>query len=68
MFTHHQMTIVVDTEIPIGMSHKRMIVSFLVVLIFGTIHKHDFYQPSFPGSSIAKDGPREPWHDIHCRL
>ncbi|KAH0695134.1 hypothetical protein KY285_022231 [Solanum tuberosum] len=53
MFTHHQMTIVIDIEIPRGMSHKRMI---------------DFYQPSFPGSSIAKDGPREPWHDIHCRL
>ncbi|WMV25529.1 hypothetical protein MTR67_018914 [Solanum verrucosum] len=45
MFTHHQMMIVVDTEIPRGMSHKRMI-----------------------GSSIAKDGPKEPWHDIHCRL
>ncbi|KAK4727914.1 hypothetical protein R3W88_032831 [Solanum pinnatisectum] len=84
MFTHHQKTIVVDTEIPGGMSHKRMIVSFLggidlcdgrydtrdhsLFRTLDTVHKQDFYQPSFPGSSIAKGGPREPWHDIHCRL
>ncbi|XP_055802613.1 phospholipase D alpha 1-like [Solanum dulcamara] len=84
MFTHHQKTIVVDTEIPGGMSHKRMIVSFLggidlcngrydsrdhsLFRTLDTVHKQDFYQPCFPGSSIAKGGPREPWHDIHCKL
>ncbi|KAK4733861.1 hypothetical protein R3W88_008122 [Solanum pinnatisectum] len=74
MFTHHQKTIVVDAEIPGGMSHKRMIVSFLggidlcdgrydtrdrsLFRTIDTIHKQDFYQPSFPGSSIAKgEGP-----------
>lgn len=34
----------------------------------GTVHRSDFHQPNFPGSSIQKGGPREPWHDIHCRL
>ncbi|XP_042518683.1 phospholipase D alpha 1-like [Macadamia integrifolia] len=33
-----------------------------------TAHHDDFHQPSFKGSSIHKGGPREPWHDIHCRL
>ncbi|XP_009758055.1 phospholipase D alpha 1-like [Nicotiana sylvestris] len=84
MFTHHQKTIVVDSEIPGGMSQKRMIVSFLggidlcdgrydtrehsLFRTLDTVHKQDFHQPNFPGSSIAKGGPREPWHDIHCRL
>lgn len=34
----------------------------------GTTHSNDFHQPNFPGASIQKGGPREPWHDIHCRL
>ncbi|KAJ4954183.1 hypothetical protein NE237_031015 [Protea cynaroides] len=33
-----------------------------------TVHHDDFHQPNFKGSSIYKGGPREPWHDIHCRL
>lgn len=33
-----------------------------------TTHYDDFHQPNFVGSSIKKGGPREPWHDIHCRL
>ncbi|XP_057728813.1 phospholipase D alpha 1-like [Arachis stenosperma] len=34
----------------------------------GTVHHNDFRQPNFEGASIDKGGPREPWHDIHCRL
>ncbi|KAJ4788522.1 Phospholipase D [Rhynchospora pubera] len=33
-----------------------------------TTHHDDFHQPNFAGSSINKGGPREPWHDIHCRI
>ncbi|XP_057968020.1 phospholipase D alpha 1-like isoform X2 [Malania oleifera] len=33
-----------------------------------TTHNDDFHQPNFAGSSISKGGPREPWHDVHCRL
>ncbi|KAI3442154.1 Phospholipase D [Psidium guajava] len=32
------------------------------------IHRNDFHQPNFQGASIKKGGPREPWHDVHCRL
>ncbi|CAA6666405.1 unnamed protein product [Spirodela intermedia] len=31
-------------------------------------HHDDFHQPNFTGASVAKGGPREPWHDIHSRL
>lgn len=83
MFTHHQKTIIVDaeSEIPGGM---RRIVSFLGGIdlcdgrydtrnhpLFGTlktVHNQDFHQPNFPGASIQKGGPREPWHDIHCKI
>lgn len=35
-----------------------------------TAHRRDFHQPNFAGAgaSLRKGGPREPWHDIHCRL
>ncbi|XP_042488526.1 phospholipase D alpha 1-like [Macadamia integrifolia] len=64
--------------------HKRRIVSFVggidlcggrydtpfhsLFRTLNTIHHDDFHQPNFKGSSIQKGGPREPWHDIHCRL
>lgn len=65
-------------------SQKRRIVSFVGGIdlcagrydtqnhsLFGTLnttHHNDFHQPNFPGSSLQKGGPREPWHDIHCRV
>jgi len=83
MFTHHQKTIVVDSEVD-GSLTKRRIVSFLGGIdlcdgrydtvehpLFGTlnsVHANDFHQPNFDGASIKKGGPREPWHDIHCKL
>ncbi|KAL0762104.1 hypothetical protein Bca101_078254 [Brassica carinata] len=83
MFTHHQKTIVVDAEVD-GLKTRRRIVSFLGGIdlcdgrydteehpLFGTlnnVHSNDFHQPNFDGASIKKGGPREPWHDIHCRL
>ncbi|KAI8547503.1 hypothetical protein RHMOL_Rhmol07G0200900 [Rhododendron molle] len=84
MFTHHQKTVVVDSEVPGEGSQKRRIVCFVGGIdlcggrydtpyhsLFSTlnsIHEVDFHQPNFMGSSIAKGGPREPWHDIHCKL
>lgn len=82
MFTHHQKTVVVDSEVQ-G-SQKRRVVSFVGGIdlcdgrydtlehpLFGTLtttHNNDFHQPNFPDASIKKGGPREPWHDIHCKL
>ncbi|XXG45716.1 hypothetical protein AAC387_Pa02g0719 [Persea americana] len=86
MFSHHQKTLVVDSEAVPSQPHKRRIVSFVGGIdltqgrydtqshsLFGTLnpnnpHHNDFYQPSFSSSSIQKGGPRQPWHDIHCRL
>lgn len=67
-----------------GVNEKRRIVSFLggidlcdgrydtrshsLFRTLDSVHKDDFHQPNFPKSSIRKGGPREPWHDIHCRL
>jgi phospholipase D1/2 len=85
MFTHHQKTVVVDSEITGGdPSQKRRIVSFVggidlcdgrydtqkhpLFSTLGTTHQKDFHQPNFAGFSIRKGGPREPWHDIHCKL
>ncbi|ONH98333.1 hypothetical protein PRUPE_7G243800 [Prunus persica] len=84
MFTHHQKIVVVDSELPNGGLEKRRIVSFIggidlcdgrydtpshpIFRTLGTTHKNDLHQPNFAGASITKGGPREPWHDIHCRL
>lgn len=84
MFTHHQKTVIVDSENPEGVSGKRTVVSFIGGIdlcdgrydtqrhpLFETlknVHHDDFHQPNFKGSSIEKGGPREPWHDIHCKL
>ncbi|XP_039127646.1 phospholipase D alpha 1-like isoform X2 [Dioscorea cayenensis subsp. rotundata] len=84
MFTHHQKSVMVDSDIPGSYKMTRRIVSFIggIDLCDGrydtqahslfrtlcTTHRADFHQPNFEGSSIQKGGPREPWHDIHCRL
>ncbi|XP_027084058.1 phospholipase D alpha 1-like [Coffea arabica] len=85
MFTHHQKTVIADSEIPgSGDEPKRRIVSFLggidlcdgrydtiahpLFSSLNTAHHDDFHQPNFPDSNIRKGGPREPWHDVHCKL
>lgn len=84
MFTHHQKTLIVDSEVFGKSGQKRSIVCFLGGLdlcdgrydtqdhplfkTLNTTHSQDFHQPNFDGSSIIKGGPREPWHDIHCKL
>uniref|UniRef100_A0A0E0KEK6 Phospholipase D n=1 Tax=Oryza punctata TaxID=4537 RepID=A0A0E0KEK6_ORYPU len=82
MFTHHQKTVIVDGG-GSGNTAPGL-VSFLggidlcdgrydtqehpLFRTLDTTHHSDFHQPNFPGASIAKGGPREPWHDIHCRV
>ncbi|XP_064948363.1 phospholipase D alpha 1-like isoform X1 [Musa acuminata AAA Group] len=82
MFTHHQKTVLVDGEAAGG--GKRTILSFVggidlcdgrydtqyhsLFRTLATTHRTDFHQPNFERASIRKGGPREPWHDIHCRL
>ncbi|XP_058074446.1 phospholipase D alpha 1-like isoform X3 [Magnolia sinica] len=84
MFTHHQKIVVVDSEMPNEGSQQRRIVSYVggidlcngrydtqfhsLFRTLDTAHHDDFYQGNFNGASITKGGPRQPWHDIHCRL
>ncbi|KAF9590320.1 hypothetical protein IFM89_033738, partial [Coptis chinensis] len=84
MFTHHQKIVVVDDEVPYRGTQQRRIISFVGGLdlcdgrydtpshslfkTLDTVHHDDFHQPNFTGASITKGGPREPWHDIHCKL
>ncbi|PIN17236.1 Phospholipase D1 [Handroanthus impetiginosus] len=78
VFTHHQKCVLVDTQ---AHGNNRKITAFLGGLdlcdgrydtpehrLFrdlDTVFKDDFHQPTFPGGTLA---PREPWHDLHCRI
>nr|GMC65868.1 phospholipase D delta-like [Ipomoea batatas] len=78
MFTHHQKCVLVDTQ---GENGNRRITAFLGGLdlcdgrydtpehrLFhdlDTVFKGDFHQPSLPAGTKA---PRQPWHDLHCRI
>uniref|UniRef100_J3LPF0 Phospholipase D n=1 Tax=Oryza brachyantha TaxID=4533 RepID=J3LPF0_ORYBR len=84
MFTHHQKTVIVDGGGNPSANAPPGLVSFLggidlcdgrydtqehpLFRTLDTTHRGDFHQPNFPGASIDKGGPREPWHDIHCRV
>ncbi|XP_073271717.1 phospholipase D alpha 1-like, partial [Primulina huaijiensis] len=84
MFTHHQKIVVADCAMPNGGTDRRRIVSFIggidlcdgrydtqfhsLFRTLDTVHHDDFHQANYKGATIQKGGPREPWHDIHCRL
>lgn len=79
LFTHHSKAVVVDTDAD---GSKRRLVAFVggLDLTYGrydtpshslfetlrTTHSKDFHNACF---NVSKEkGPREPWHDIHCRV
>ncbi|KAK6156492.1 hypothetical protein DH2020_010740 [Rehmannia glutinosa] len=84
MFTHHQKIVAVDSEMPNGDEKRRRIVSFVggidlcdgrydtqfhsLFRTLDTVHHDDFHQANCSGATIQKGGPREPWHDIHCKV
>ncbi|KAG6399261.1 hypothetical protein SASPL_140737 [Salvia splendens] len=79
IYTHHQKSVIVDAD---AGQNRRKIVSFVGGLdlckgrydnqkhsIFNTlqtVHKDDFHQPNFAGATAGC--PREPWHDLHCKI
>ena len=80
-YSHHQKTVIVDTEDPDG-DGRRRITAFVGGLdltdgrwdtpehhLFGTLtnqHHGDFYNKvATVGSKV---GPRQPWHDIHSKI
>lgn len=77
-FTHHQKCVLVDTQ---AFGNNRKVTAFIggIDLCDGrydtpehrlfrgldTVFKDDFHQPTFPPGTKA---PRQPWHDLHCRI
>ncbi|XP_051140725.1 phospholipase D delta-like [Andrographis paniculata] len=78
VFTHHQKCVLVDTQ---ARGNNRKITAFIggIDLCDGrydtpehrlfrdleTTFKDDIHQPTFPEGTKA---PRQPWHDLHCRI
>ncbi|KAL0366002.1 UNVERIFIED_CONTAM: Phospholipase D delta [Sesamum radiatum] len=78
LYTHHQKCVIVDTQ---GHGNNRKITSFIggldlcdgrydtpqhrLLCDLDTVFKDDFHNPTFPP---GKKGPRQPWHDLHCKL
>ncbi|KAH9311220.1 hypothetical protein KI387_026255, partial [Taxus chinensis] len=80
IFTHHQKSVLVDSQ---AVGGKRKITAFLGGLdlcdgrydtpehclfrTLQTVHKDDYHNPTFT-AGIDFGGPREPWHDLHCKI
>ncbi|ONM61199.1 phospholipase D11 [Zea mays] len=78
LFTHHQKCVLVDTQ---ARGNKRKITAFIGGLdlcdgrydtpehrLFkdlDTVFQNDYHNPTF---SAGAKGPRQPWHDLHCRI
>lgn len=78
MFTHHQKCVLVDTQ---ASGNNRKITAFIggIDLCDGrydtpghrlfhdlnTVFQDDFHNPTFPALTKA---PRQPWHDLHCKI
>ncbi|KAK3224413.1 hypothetical protein Dsin_011438 [Dipteronia sinensis] len=78
MFTHHQKCVLVDTQ---ASGNNRKITAFMggIDLCDGrydtpehrlfrdlnTVFEGDFHNPTYPATTKA---PRQPWHDLHCRI
>ena len=78
-FSHHQKTIICDAP---STENSRRLIAFVGGLditdgrwdtpnheLFSTLadeHSEDFYQKY--ANVEKKHGPRQPWHDIHCKL
>ncbi|KAJ7953180.1 Phospholipase D [Quillaja saponaria] len=78
IFTHHQKCVLVDTQ---ASGNNRRITSFLggidlcdgrydtpehrIFRDLNTVFADDYHNPTFPAGTKA---PRQPWHDLHCRI
>ncbi|KAB2628385.1 phospholipase D delta-like [Pyrus ussuriensis x Pyrus communis] len=77
LFTHHQKCVLLDT----ASGNNRKITAFIGGLdmcdgrydtpehrLFkdvGSVFQNDIHNPTFPPND---HGPREPWHDLHCKI
>ncbi|XP_058090856.1 phospholipase D delta-like isoform X1 [Magnolia sinica] len=78
LFTHHQKCVLVDTQ---ASGNNRKITAFIGGLDLcdgrydtpehrlyrnlDTVFRDDYHNPTFPTEG---KGPRQPWHDLHCKI
>ncbi|TYH87534.1 hypothetical protein ES332_D01G123600v1 [Gossypium tomentosum] len=78
LFTHHQKCVIVDSQ---ASGNNRKITAFVGGLdlcdgrydtpehrLFrdlDTVFQNDYHNPTF---SAGTKGPRQPWHDLHCKV
>ncbi|XP_073139972.1 phospholipase D delta-like [Henckelia pumila] len=78
LYTHHQKCVIVDTQ---GHGNNRKITSFIggldlcdgrydtpehrITRNLDTVFQEDYHNPTFPTGTKA---PRQPWHDLHCKI
>ncbi|KAI4296218.1 hypothetical protein L6164_036194 [Bauhinia variegata] len=79
LFTHHQKCVILDTQ---ASGNNRKITAFMGGLDLcdgrydtpehrlyddlDTVFQNDFHNPTFSSSSHGL--PRQPWHDLHCKV
>ncbi|RAL46242.1 hypothetical protein DM860_016675 [Cuscuta australis] len=79
IYTHHQKTVIVDTK---AFNNRRGITAFIggldlcdgrydtpdhsIFRTLQTLHLDDYHNPTFAGN--VSGCPREPWHDMHCKI
>ncbi|PKA65046.1 Phospholipase D delta [Apostasia shenzhenica] len=78
LFTHHQKCVLVDTQ---ASGNNRKITAFIGGLDLcdgrydtpehrlyrdvNTVFENDYHNPTFP---VHGQAPRQPWHDLHCKI
>ncbi|KAL6004705.1 Phospholipase D beta 1 [Asimina triloba] len=83
IYTHHQKTVIVDSD---AGNNQRKIIAFVGGLdlcdgrydnpkhplfrTLQTVHKDDYHNPIFQllWQGSTSGCPREPWHDLHCKI
>ncbi|XP_009627346.1 phospholipase D gamma 1-like [Nicotiana tabacum] len=79
IYTHHQKTVIVDAD---AGNNRRKIIAFVggldlcdgrydtpehpIFRTLQTVHSDDYHNPTYTGSTTGC--PREPWHDLHCKI
>ena len=82
LYTHHQKTVICDSDLGDGSGRRRLVgwvggiditdgrydnPQYPLFRTLFSLHAGDFYQNCTVGADKAT-GPREPWHDIHCKV
>ncbi|KAL9269469.1 Phospholipase D beta 1-like protein [Drosera capensis] len=79
IYTHHQKNVIVDAD---AGNNTRKIIAFVggldlcdgrydnpshpIFRTLDTLHKDDYHNPCLAGNTMGC--PREPWHDLHCKI